>query len=227
MRVADHPRSRGVYRRTQMARSKAGGSSPLARGLQILRRQERLDPRIIPARAGFTPTGAQRSPASTDHPRSRGVYTTVHSLDYLPVGSSPLARGLRRLPRRRAAPAGIIPARAGFTRRRCWPPRPRRDHPRSRGVYVDPGERGAHPVGIIPARAGFTRRPRSPRCGRPDHPRSRGVYAGKPSAAGVEAGSSPLARGLLPHGDPVADELGIIPARAGFTRRFRPRTPGP
>ena len=118
------------------------------------------------------------------------------------VGSSPLARGLRQLPRPRHAADGIIPARAGFTpgRRRRLPDH--RDHPRSRGVYlrvvptsVPPG--GSSPLargllhhegaasallGIIPARAGFT-----------------------------------FVR--------LFDVVGIIPARAGFTRNHRLRRP--
>ena len=51
-----------------------------------------------------------------------------------------------------------------------------------------------------------------------DHPRSRGVYAGAVAVPAGAVGSSPLARGL--HGVIEAREavLGIIPARAGFTR---------
>ena len=153
--------------------------------------------RIIPARAGFTAAGRRR--------RRR------------PRGSSPLARGLRRLAQRAAAVPGIIPARAGFTRPLTGPASAPRDHPRSRGVYhgglsfspvrggSSPLARGLPPArkraaeaeGIIPARAGFTWRT---------------VPAHTPTA-----GSSPLARGL-----PARVVLGdqqrrIIPARAGFT----------
>ena len=126
-------------------------------------------------------------------------------------GSSPLARGLhhRRMGKRRLR--RIIPARAGFTARRsAWSAR-RRDHPRSRGVYVE-ARGGTHPPRV-------------------DHPRSRGVYDGADSTADVEEGSSPLARGL-PGGEHGAECAGrIIPARAGFTcpapasRRRRPDHP--
>ena len=71
---------------------------------------------------------------------------------------------------------GIIPARAGFTHVTAATAAPRRDHPRSRGVYgstVLPADElaGSSPLarglraevaaatgvpGIIPARAGFT-----------------------------------------------------------------------
>ena len=72
---------------------------------------------------------------------------------------------------------------------------------------------------IIPARAGFTPEPGPDDRGGTDHPRSRGVYEPWPSQSATPAGSSPLARGLL--GDSLSDllDVGIIPARAGFTVR--------
>ena len=51
----DHPRSRGVYKVYGGGVSEKGGSSPLARGLPRAEGRGRLRPRIIPARAGFTP----------------------------------------------------------------------------------------------------------------------------------------------------------------------------
>ena len=50
----DHPRSRGVYRVRDLGCEDEGGSSPLARGLQVGRLVHGLRGRIIPARAGFT-----------------------------------------------------------------------------------------------------------------------------------------------------------------------------
>ena len=72
-------------------------------------------------------------------------------------------------------------------------------------------------MGIIPARAGFTSQKLCGAVKCEDHPRSRGVYPGPQLSIFDLDGSSPLARGLrLPdyglHGD-----VGIIPARAGFT----------
>ena len=134
---------------------------------------------------------------------------------------------------------GRSPARAGFTRHGLPPPLLRRDHPRSRGVYStfapdwsfgersSPLARGLLPPllardpnpGIIPARAGFTRPSpvSSPRTR--DHPRSRGVYDLVLRADRHGAGSSPLARGLPAFRVPPPPGGGIIPARAGFTRR--------
>ena len=216
------------------------GSSPLARGLQDL--SDAFYPRtgIIPARAGFTDSPPRRPCSTTDHPRSRGVYSAPVIVIGSPGGSSPLARGLPPAGRMPGGLSRIIPARAGFTQ----PGRPRyprsSDHPRSRGVYGDgrhldgratgssPLARGlpdhvheAHRVpGIIPARAGFTTRVSSTGRRDLDHPRSRGVYAVQVTRLTPTKGSSPLARGLPDAGERTEAVRGIIPARAGFTDRF-------
>ena len=70
---------------------------------------------------------------------------------------------------------------------------------------------------IIPARAGFTSVPQRRGHDEPDHPRSRGVYASTMSPTVPPSGSSPLARGLPTCRSPMANHVGIIPARAGFT----------
>ena len=233
----DHPRSRGVYHPSAGRRVPPGGSSPLARGLQDRAPSWRQPARIIPARAGFTPETAAFWRLSTDHPRSRGVYTATSPCGTSPGGSSPLARGLRGRRRDPDRPGRIIPARAGFTNRRLQGVRAPADHPRSRGVYKTlwtevgnavgssplarglPGSRRGRRCGsgIIPARAGFTDG-RLPDRGLPaDHPRSRGVYARWSRCRAGAHGSSPLARGLLIIIDENGDLHGIIPARAGFT----------
>ena len=53
--------------------------------------------------------------AEEDHPRSRGVYPAISSWSRILLGSSPLARGLRRTLAAIVREARIIPARAGFT----------------------------------------------------------------------------------------------------------------
>ena len=134
--VQDHPRSRGVYPPTRPASRPSAGSSPLARGLRRTRPRDPDGPGIIPARAGFTSTTPTRTCLSTDHPRSRGVYAHRQPSIWGSAGSSPLARGLPAWTHAAPDPAGIIPARAGFTPG-GRPSRPRRrDHPRSRGVYA-------------------------------------------------------------------------------------------
>ena len=148
----------------------------------------------------------------------------ARALTSRPEGSSPLARGLRRLRRLRQVTLRIIPARAGFTPRSCVPAPGTGDHPRSRGVYPPPlasasWKSGSSPLarglptgqamslalrGIIPARAGFTRPSKGRSSPGTDHPRSRGVYQ---TFNTLEV--------------PVT---GIIPARAGFTRTVLPTT---
>ena len=192
----DHPRSRGVY------------------DLGALKLSAR--PWIIPARAGFTRLPPAHGLAQADHPRSRGVYDELASAIGCSGGSSPLARGLQVGQVGGADRLGIIPARAGFTRRRAGRRPRRRDHPRSRGVYsvtafFTSGDSGSSPLarglhlqihgrvvihGIIPARAGFTHRGHGRRGRDRDHPRSRGVYVAVADATVVAKGSSPLARGL-------------------------------
>ena len=134
----DHPRSRGVYTAPPGSSPTGGGSSPLARGLPRRGGGGELRVRIIPARAGFTLVHGVPFRVGGDHPRSRGVYLLPSVIGWSAPGSSPLARGLRIVAVAPLGAGGIIPARAGFTRRRSWPRRPRTDHPRSRGVYGNP-----------------------------------------------------------------------------------------
>ena len=172
----DHPRSRGVYASRPAGVGPAQGSSPLARGLHA-RAISRASARgIIPARAGFTDGATVRAAGLRDHPRSRGVYHTHCSCIAVPVGSSPLARGLHRRLTHGVGGGRIIPARAGFTCTAPSAPSWGADHPRSRGVYSAvqhalalrtgssplarglrrPRPEGRRRPGIIPARAGFT-----------------------------------------------------------------------
>ena len=196
-----------------------------------------LGDRIIPARAGSTCAWYSQGHRPSDHPRSRGVYHTSSWTVISVVGSSPLARGLRRYINFSTGSFRIIPARAGSTSRSATGGCESSDHPRSRGVYFTRTTscttgRGSSPLArglltllagerwrgrIIPARAGSTRSCslRSWRTG--DHPRSRGVYARGQVTAALAEGSSPLARGLLPYGRDNLLPYRIIPARAGST----------
>ena len=212
----DHPRSRGVYLSQKRRIRSLEGSSPLARGLHGLCGRAGERHRIIPARAGFTPSSHYHRLPISDHPRSRGVYISSRGPASTQLGSSPLARGLRPSAEPERDPERIIPARAGFTRSVKWGASHSRDHPRSRGVYAleaigsggcvgsSPLARGLLPpipatagyTGIIPARAGFTSGPPTAPRTPPDHPRSRGVYPEGDMYLKAAEGSSPLARGL-------------------------------
>ena len=62
--------------------------------------------------------------------------------------------------------------------------------------------------------------------GSSDHPRSRGVYVVTSGNAMDLTGSSPLARGLHLTCMAILHFARIIPARAGFTRRYDRRGSG-
>ena len=235
--VQDHPRSRGVYSLIPCHAATMPGSSPLARGLPLIKREKLFPARIIPARAGFTWVDCAVGAAPGDHPRSRGVYDLPSDIGVPFPGSSPLARGLRVSQDGHGAVRGIIPARAGFTVSRTSTREHKQDHPRSRGVYgshvrdlsqvpgSSPLARGLPSSAvkysgvsrIIPARAGFTHPQNHGGHQEPDHPRSRGVYFPRLPYCSSYVGSSPLARGLRACHASRHHQYGIIPARAGFT----------
>ena len=110
--VRDHPRSRGVYEHPPSLLLRRHGSSPLARGLREHGGHGLDLVGIIPARAGFTETLNCPVNSPSDHPRSRGVYSSSISASHSAAGSSPLARGLcdrgplRVLRRRRTGARG-------------------------------------------------------------------------------------------------------------------------
>ena len=131
----DHPRSRGVYRRSSWPRTSGNGSSPLARGLPDIRISRGGGRGIIPARAGFTGQVGFHLGVLKDHPRSRGVYANIDVEALAAAGSSPLARGLPGASGGGGPGHRIIPARAGFTPSPCCATARAWDHPRSRGVY--------------------------------------------------------------------------------------------
>ena len=154
-RVADHPRSRGVYPDAPSRERRLCGSSPLARGLLLRGIAHRLVCRIIPARAGFTCSETVSRRWRWDHPRSRGVYGEQSSgTQHLP-GSSPLARGLPHHILNSEPLIRIIPARAGFTRTMRVTRSQTKDHPRSRGVYLIAPSRAARGPGSSPLARGL------------------------------------------------------------------------
>ena len=131
---------------------------------------------IIPAYAGCTLNVSAGYASAMDHPRIRGVHTTLKDAVPVASGSSPHTRGALGSRDGEVGALGIIPAYAGCT---SWlfglfwwfwdHPRIRGVHPgRMRGWIKDPGSsphtrgardlcRGARgPEGIIPAYAGCT-----------------------------------------------------------------------
>ena len=213
----DHPRSRGVYSLCIYVYAAGDGSSPLARGLRHGEGRDHRRGRIIPARAGFTVGVVGHGPVRQDHPRSRGVYRSTRSPAPDLPGSSPLARGLQPGRKSRNPPGGIIPARAGFTAVgvRQW--EPRRDHPRSRGVYGHAAPRPGTTAGSSPLARGLQTNP-DPALHKTRIIPARAGFTGEMWwDASRRLGSSPLARGLRRGRAVRAGGPGIIPARAGFT----------
>ena len=178
MRTAstDHPRACGANYLGRPDGRRDYGSSPRVRGKREPLDQQRVDGRIIPARAGQTAGYSLAVWVESDHPRACGANFVVNpDLEHL-YGSSPRVRGKRRVLTTGLHAARIIPARAGQTR---YPPAcntVNTDHPRACGANPDkykaqalqygssPRVRGKHgqradrrhPQRIIPARAGQT-----------------------------------------------------------------------
>ena len=93
-----------------------GGSSPLSRGIPHDSMYSLEYLRIIPALAGNTSAYDTSLVPAADHPRSRGEYLTRGVRAPAPGGSSPLSRGILRLPWELRGSGRIIPALAGNTR---------------------------------------------------------------------------------------------------------------
>ena len=192
-----HPRSRGENVSSSNSPASYRGSSPLARGKPGRQPRGGLRLRLIPARAGKTPTRSAHTSGPQAHPRSRGENAGPRHSTCPDLGSSPLARGKQRNSLTIRDAIGLIPARAGKTYRSSSDCRSASAHPRSRGEnslvrsatkdgsgssplargkQVLPGPRSGLP-GLIPARAGKTATlARALSCFWA-HPRSRGENA--------------------------------------------------
>ena len=198
--ATDHPRSRGEHILFSAMKVARGGSSPLARGTQLLDPGHAFLGRIIPARAGNTRARRVSWLQVSDHPRSRGEHTSFGTESIPPCGSSPLARGTHLVQRLVEQIARIIPARAGNT--------DARERAADEMAGSSPLARGTRlaklPImldeRIIPARAGNTEIFCMEEKSMPDHPRSRGEHSASSTALGCRIGSSPLARGTPPPG---------------------------
>ena len=133
------------------------------------------------------------------------------------IGSSPLSRGIPRIPKNPIGLLRIIPALAGNTKGFLSSRREDKDHPRSRGEYGFLGRWRRVRRGIIPALAGNTLFQGVMSPGFWDHPRSRGEYRMTALTLPVPWGSSPLSRGIPALLKSSAHFIRIIPALAGNT----------
>ena len=111
----DHPRMRGEHGDLENVSAQTAGSSPHARGAPRAPVQNRPQAGIIPACAGSTAPARAWRRACEDHPRMRGEHTSSLDLHSSHGGSSPHARGARRVARGVGGFRGIIPACAGST----------------------------------------------------------------------------------------------------------------
>ena len=212
-----HPRSRGEHLEISKTPQLVQGSSPLARGTHNGSPVSLNLNGLIPARAGNTTHRPPYPWHRRAHPRSRGEHFPLIDPELQNQGSSPLARGTPPLGGQRRPARGLIPARAGNTKRVCSKSSPKWAHPRSRGehnasMFTDPHSSGSSPLargtlfgGYLPLSLGWA------------HPRSRGEHLVRVVPLLLPKGSSPLARGTLSVMVAGEDELGLIPARAGNT----------
>ena len=131
----DHPRSRGEYLLAALVDQVKGGSSPLSRGIRLIRECFWI--------------------RRQDHPRSRGEYLKVLFRVWDWEGSSPLSRGIPECPGAGVLGRRIIPALAGNTPAGECRWRRGRDHPRSRGEYGQHELQFATPDGSSPLSRGI------------------------------------------------------------------------
>ena len=192
---------------------------------------------LIPARAGSTQKSDRWRKLYRAHPRPCGEHDKAYNLWRSETGSSPPVRGALHRTIRVTPPLGLIPARAGSTRKPVAAfqlggahPRPCGEHTLEEAkAYRDEGSsppvRGAQQFcrcraglhGLIPARAGSTLYVIFQVFPAGAHPRPCGEHTpGRPLEL-VHSGSSPPVRGALDGKISLKDKDRLIPARAGST----------
>ena len=219
--------------------ARSGGSSPRVRGKLPFGIHIRDGRRLIPARAGKTPRPRPPPCSPRAHPRACGENPVCAVISTSCRGSSPRVRGKHTGRMSTSHATGLIPARAGKTRQRMGQWEGPRAHPRACGenrstitarrrkLGSSPRVRGkrvgivesAADFGLIPARAGKTPLPCPSRSGTWAHPRACGENSYTDLTAPTTAGSSPRVRGKLIEVERSTGDIGLIPARAGKTRR--------
>ena len=92
---AEHPRARGENTVLALRLLRDCGTSPRTRGKHLLHQAGTCRTRNIPACAGKTTRGCDRSLRFKEHPRVRGENDVVVHNDHAAPGTSPRARGKR------------------------------------------------------------------------------------------------------------------------------------
>ena len=212
-----HPRACGENAPHRGGRSMHEGSSPRVRGKLGRGLLLEVGDRLIPARAGKTPSvGRTRSP-ETAHPRACGENQRGLEASLRAGGSSPARAGKTLDGVGGGEAVGAHPRACGENGQNAGKtfaeggssPRVRGKPPRARSA--------SGRMRLIPARAGKTRC--RPAAGRqpPARPRACGENLPHYPSIDVLTGSSPRVRGK-PNGSPQRREAGgLIPARAGKT----------
>ena len=210
-----HPRVCGENAAIGSRLNFVAGSSPRVRGKPHRRSQLLVRGGLIPACAGKTAPRPRASNPRPAHPRVCGENAPAGRLPTGADGSSPRVRGKHLVHCAPHAHARLIPACAGKTRSRGFPPPSRPAHPRVcgenkatdpiqgalegssprvRGKRVGRLGRARH-SGLIPACAGKTRSSKSPTRGTSAHPRVCGENLPPPTRGTGIRGSSPRVRG--------------------------------
>ena len=210
---------------------------PRGRGTDPMQPERHHCDRFIPARAGNASSTRALPPKRTVHPRLRGEHRHADSAVALLNGSSPPARGTRKVRKRSSAHLRFIPACAGNTRCRARGFPQAAVHPRLRGEHLEPrnddeADAGSSPPArgtlvvkamqpvagrFIPACAGNTSRKRDIRMPGTVHPRLRGEHSEIADSTAAPSGSSPPARGTLRQIKKCGVLPRFIPACAGNT----------
>ena len=91
--IGDHPRMRGEHDVAKGGIDSGVGSSPHARGTPNISQNGVIHVGIIPACAGNTICTFTCGLCTGDHPRMRGEHGVAYERRFIPMGSSPHARG--------------------------------------------------------------------------------------------------------------------------------------
>ena len=233
-----HPRAGGEHEEEGFRGLLNQGSSPRGRGTLRDRLIRVFGFRFIPARAGNTPSWADRPCSASVHPRAGGEHTRTRRSERPSTGSSPRGRGTHLGDWRPPVAVRFIPARAGNTSSPSARSASPTVHPRAGGEHmvmstISVSHRGSSPRGrgtllpvsrvgrverFIPARAGNTPgRLRIPGIG-PVHPRAGGEHHRNVVITYSPRGSSPRGRGTPWASAGISVGRRFILARAGNTK---------
>ena len=216
--VQVHPRACGGNDVRWFRKHSERGPSPRVRGKPFRPSRSLFRRRSIPARAGETTRHAVRNMPTQVHPRACGGNFSGLSSPLSAAGPSPRVRGKLRTRKRRGAPRGSIPARAGETYRSTSRLRSTGVHPRACGGNGMTQREYEMQQRSIPARAGETGTTLRIYSGSAVHPRACGGNRHRDEVLESHEGPSPRVRGKLVRGRDEDRLLRSIPARAGETR---------